>query len=54
MESCDAKLAFKNDLYLDLKNCSCEKYLFGKLVLVCEDRILNTTETSLKEYALSY
>ena len=31
--------------YLDIKNCSCEKRLVGKLVLECEDEILNTTET---------
>ena len=28
-----------------LKNISCEKHLIGKLVLKCEDEILNTTET---------
>ena len=33
--------------YLDIKNCSCEKRLFGKLVTACEDQILNTTETSI-------
>ena len=38
----------KIDKYLDIKNCSCKKCLFGKLVLVlaCEDGILKTTETS--------
>ena len=35
--------------YLEIKNCSCEKRLIGKLVLECEDEILNTTETSLDE-----
>ena len=33
--------------HLDIKNCSCEKILFHKLVWTCEDDILNTTETSL-------
>ena len=33
------------DEYLDIKNCSCEKRLFGKLVIACE--ILNATKTSL-------
>ena len=39
----------KIDEYLDIKNCSCEKPLLGKLVLTCEDEILITTETSLFE-----
>ena len=39
--------AFKVGEYLDIKNCSCKKHLFSKLVLTCEDVILNTTETSL-------
>ena len=38
--------AFKIDEYLNIKNCSCEKRLIGKLVLGCEDKILNTTKTS--------
>ena len=38
--------AFKIDEYLNIKNCSCEKRLIGKLVLGCEDKIFNTTETS--------
>ena len=36
----------------EMKNCSWEKRLFGKLVLACEDEILNTTETSLDEKKL--
>ena len=39
--------ACKTDEYLDIKNCSCGKRLIGKLVLSCEDEILNTTENSL-------
>ena len=35
--------------YLEIKNCSCEKRLIGKLILECEDEILNATETSLDE-----
>ena len=38
--------ACKFDEYLDIENCSCEKRLIGKLVLVCVDEILNTTERS--------
>ena len=33
--------------YLDIKNCSCEKRLFGKLVTTCEDQILNTMKPQL-------
>ena len=32
---------------LDVKNCSCEKPLIGKLVLECEYEILNKTKSSL-------
>ena len=39
--------AFKTDKYLDIKNFSCKKCLFGKLVLACVDEIFNTTETSV-------
>ena len=38
--------ACKVDEYLDTKNCSSKKRLIGKLVLVREDELLNTTETS--------
>ena len=34
---------------LDTKNCSFEKRLIGKLLLKCEDEMLNTTETSLND-----
>ena len=43
---CECNKACKIDKYLDIQNCSCEKCLIGKLVLKCEDKILNTTETS--------
>ena len=33
--------------YLYTNNFSCKNYLFNKLVLACEDKILNTTETSV-------
>ena len=35
--------------YLDIKSCSCKKRLFGKLVLPCDDKILNTTEGTMKD-----
>ena len=38
---CDKACGFNE--YLDLKSCSC------KLVIECEDEILNTTETSLND-----
>ena len=28
--------------YLDIKNCSCKKHLFNKLVIAYADKILNT------------
>ena len=34
---CEYNKACKIDEYLDIKNCSHEKSLFGKLVLACED-----------------
>ena len=33
--------------YLDIKNCSYEKRLFGKLVTAYEDQILNTMKPQL-------
>ena len=38
----------------DIKNCSCEKCLFGKLVLACEDEILNTTESPLLNIKVTF
>ena len=51
LSTCDCKCnkAGKIDEYTDAKNCSCEKRLIGKLVLECEDEVLNTTETSLND-----
>ena len=43
---CECNKACKIDEYLDIKNCSCKKHLIGKLVLACDDEILNKTETS--------
>ena len=43
---CDCDKACKIDEYLDIKNCSCEKYLIGKFVLGWEDEILNKNKTS--------
>ena len=47
--NCECNRACKIDEYLDTKYCSCEKRLIGKLVLECEDEILNTTESSLDD-----
>ena len=44
---CDFNKTCKINKYLDIKSCSCEKNLFDKLILTCEDEILSTTETSL-------
>ena len=43
---CECK-TIKVDEYLDIKNCSYEKRLFGKLVLAYKGETLNKTETSL-------
>ena len=51
---CECSKACIIDEYLDIKNCSCEKRLFGKLVLAREDEILNTTETSLDNEKVTY
>ena len=39
----ERKKAHKIDEYLHTKTCSCKKHLIGKLVLGCEDEILNST-----------
>ena len=39
---CECNNACKIDEYLGIKN-SCERRLISKLVLQCEDEILNTT-----------
>ena len=49
MCDCECCKTCKIDEYLDIKNCSCKKRFFGKLELVCDDEILNTTETSLDD-----
>ena len=43
---CECNKACKINAYLDIQKCLCKKHLFGKLVLKCEDAILNTTESS--------
>ena len=43
---CKCNKACKIDKYLDIKNCSSQKCLIGKLVLECEGEMLYTTETS--------
>ena len=41
---CECNKACEIGKYLHTKSCSCEKLLIGKLVLECEDEMLNTTE----------
>ena len=41
---CECNRACKIDEYLDIKNYSYVKRLFGKLVLACADEILNLTD----------
>ena len=52
MRDCKCNKVCKIDEYLDTKNCSCEKCLIGKLVLECEDEILNTIEKLLNDKKL--
>ena len=40
--------------HLDVKNCFYEKRLIGKLVLECENKILNTTETLLNDKKVAF
>ena len=49
MCNCNCNKACRIDDYLDMKICFLEKHLTGKLVLECEDEILNTTETLLDD-----
>ena len=51
---CECNKACEMGEYLDIKNSSCEKRLFGKLVLACEDEILNANETSLDDKKVTY
>ena len=46
---CEFNNACKINEYLDIKNCSCEKLVIGKLALECEDEILSAAETSLDD-----
>ena len=46
---CGCNKACKIVEYLDIKNCSSKKGLFGKLVLECEDEIL---QMQLKPYLM--
>ena len=46
---CECDKTCKIGVYLYVKNCSYKRRLFGKLVLACEDEILNATETTVKD-----
>ena len=47
--NCECNKACKTDEYLEIRNYSCKKRLIGKLVLECEDEMLNATETLLND-----
>ena len=51
---CECDKAWKISEYLRSNYCSCKKYLFGKLVLACEDEILTATETSIVDKKVTY
>ena len=46
MCDCEYNNVCKINEYIDAKNCSSEKSIIDKLVLTCEDEILNATEIS--------
>ena len=46
---CKCNKACRTDEYLNTNNCLCKKCLIDKIVLECQDEILNTTETSLDD-----
>ena len=52
--NCEYNKACKSDRYLDIKNSSFEERVIGKLVLECEDEILNTTETLLNHKKIAF
>ena len=56
VNTCDSKTKRTCEFgkYLDIKNCSQEISLFGKLVLPFEDEILNITETSLPDKKVTH
>ena len=37
-----------------IKNCTCKKCLFDKLVLACDNEILDTTKTSIVDKKVTY
>ena len=37
LNKCDCNKSSEIDEFLEIKTCSCEKYLIGKLILKCED-----------------
>ena len=46
---CECNKTCNLDEYIDIKNGSCKNRLFEKLVLECEDQILNTSGTILND-----
>ena len=46
--------AFKISKYLDVKNCSCKKSIFGKLAPTHENEILSTIEIELDDRKVTY
>ena len=46
---CECDRSCDGGEYLDYGNCKCRKRLIGRLVLECEDGILNTTKGSFDD-----
>ena len=51
---CECNKAYKTDEYIDIKKCLCKKCPVNKLVLACEDEILNTTQTLHNDEEVTY
>ena len=48
---CECDKTCKIGEYLDVNNnCTCKESIFDKLVLTCEDEVVNTSETALMNF----
>ena len=51
---CECNKSCKFGNYLDIRICSCKKRVVSKLVLKCENEILNTNETLLDDKKVTF
>ena len=56
LSSCDCQCnkPYKFNEYLNIKNRACEKILTGKLVLECDDEILNPCEIFVHDKKVAF